>query len=229
MPEQRKINPLPILLPPNADYTKQTIALPGTERPGQTREYHVATDRSLAAMSLSKHGLTPPCTLDPNMQRSIDTVRHAVALARDSCRLKPYRDAAQFELVTLDTPGVFTNLLEVWDEGFRRSKGGPFLAHRPVLSKKPLKLANHYEWQTWTEVDARRRAIGSAVHRMQRNTPLHGHESAKKSLTSELLHLQIPRRPSGIYSYGISPGHSRIRENTYRFACSQHTSCFPAS
>ncbi|OSD07565.1 acetyl-CoA synthetase-like protein [Trametes coccinea BRFM310] len=114
MPEQREINPLPIFLPPDADYTKQTIALPGTERPGQTPIY-----------------------------------RHS-----------------QFELVTLDTPGVFTNLLEVWDEGFRRSKGGPFLAHRPVLSRKPLKLANHYEWQSWTQVDARRRAIGSAVHRM---------------------------------------------------------------
>ena len=31
-----KLNKYPIFLPPNADYNKQTIAVPGTERPGET-------------------------------------------------------------------------------------------------------------------------------------------------------------------------------------------------
>ncbi|KAI0357386.1 acetyl-CoA synthetase-like protein [Trametes cingulata] len=124
MRDHRKINDLPILLPAGADYHKQSIAVPGTERPGQTAIY-----------------------------------RHS-----------------QFELVTLDTPGVFTNLIEVYDEGLRRSKGGPFLGHRPVLSKKPLQYANYHVWQSWPEVDARRRALGSAVHKMFQSGELGGGE-----------------------------------------------------
>ena len=38
MPEQRKLSELPIPLPPSADYNKQSVAVPGTERPGETGE-----------------------------------------------------------------------------------------------------------------------------------------------------------------------------------------------
>ncbi|KAI8978835.1 acetyl-CoA synthetase-like protein [Trametes punicea] len=124
MPQHRKINDLPIPFPPNADYTKQSVVVPGTERPGQTPVY-----------------------------------RNAL-----------------FGLVTLDTPGVFTNLLEVFDEGYRRGNGGQFLGHRPVLSKQPLQYANYHVWQSWPEVDARRRAIGSAVHMLFQSGTLGGRE-----------------------------------------------------
>ena len=78
--------------------------------------------------------------------------------------------------MTLETPGAFTNLVDLFDEGLRRSEGGPFLGHRPLLSKKPPTFANYYEWQTWPEVDARRRAVGSAVHRMFQARELVGGE-----------------------------------------------------
>ena len=39
MPEQSKFNQFPILLPPGTDYSKQSIAVPGTERPGQSGEF----------------------------------------------------------------------------------------------------------------------------------------------------------------------------------------------
>ncbi|KAI0700036.1 long-chain-fatty-acid-CoA ligase [Cerioporus squamosus] len=122
MSQQRKLNELPIPFPPNADYNKQSVALPGTERPGQTAIY--------------RNSIYP------------------------------------FE--TIDTPGVLTNLLQVFDEGYRRANGGDFLGHRPVLSKKPLKYANHYVWQTWPEVDARRRAVGSALHKLFQTKELVG-------------------------------------------------------
>ena len=61
---------------------------------------------------------------------------------------------------------MFTNLVDVYEEGFRRSHNGPFLGHRPVLSKSPLVYANYHVWQSWPEVDARRRAVGSAVHKL---------------------------------------------------------------
>ena len=69
--------------------------------------------------------------------------------------------------VTLKSPNVFTNLIEIFDEGYRRANGGPFLGHRPVLSTPPgapLQYARHHVWQSWPAVDARRRALGSALH-----------------------------------------------------------------
>ncbi|KAI0664918.1 acetyl-CoA synthetase-like protein [Cubamyces menziesii] len=84
-----------------------------------------------------------------------------------------YRGSA-YPFVTLDSPNVFTNLLEIWNEGYRRANGGPFLGHRPVLSAQPLKLAEYLEWQSWTEVDLRRRAIGSAIHKLFQDGPLGG-------------------------------------------------------
>ena len=74
--------------------------------------------------------------------------------------------AAAFPYVTLESPNVFTNLVEIYDEGFQRAKGGPFLGTRPIISTNPLKYANYHEWQSWTEVDARRRAIGCALHQL---------------------------------------------------------------
>ncbi|KAI0374775.1 acetyl-CoA synthetase-like protein [Pilatotrama ljubarskyi] len=76
-----------------------------------------------------------------------------------------YRGSA-YPFVTLESPNVFTNLLQIYDEGFRRAKGGRFLGHRPIISKEPLKYAEYHMWQTWTEVDARRRAVGSALHKL---------------------------------------------------------------
>ena len=76
--------------------------------------------------------------------------------------------------VTLKSPNVFTNLIEIFDEGYRRANGGPFLGHRPVISTEPLKYANYHVWQTWPEVDARRRALGSALHKLFQEGTLGG-------------------------------------------------------
>ncbi|KAI0781049.1 acetyl-CoA synthetase-like protein [Trametes elegans] len=84
-----------------------------------------------------------------------------------------YRGAA-YPFVTLETPNVFTNLVQIFDEGFRRSKGSNFLGHRPVVSTEPLKYAEYHVWQTWSEVDARRRAIGSALHKLFQTGALGG-------------------------------------------------------
>ena len=81
---------------------------------------------------------------------------------------------AIFGLVTLQTPGVFTNLVDIFEQGLKRSGGGPFLGHRPVLSRAPLTYANYHVWQTWPEVDARRRALGSALHKLFQEGTLGG-------------------------------------------------------
>ncbi|KAH9854117.1 acetyl-CoA synthetase-like protein [Lenzites betulinus] len=73
---------------------------------------------------------------------------------------------SHFPHKTLAEPDAFQHLVEIYDEGFRRAKGGRFFGHRPVLSTQPLKYAEYHVWQTWTEVDARRRAVGSALHKL---------------------------------------------------------------
>ncbi|PIL22879.1 transporter [Ganoderma sinense ZZ0214-1] len=109
----------PFPFPPDADYNRQSVAVPGTEAPGQS---------------------------------------------------------AQFPLLTLETPGLITNLVDLFNEGLKRSEGGPFLGHRPILSKKPVTFANYHVWESWPEVDVRRRAVGSALHKLFQTKELGGHE-----------------------------------------------------
>lgn len=40
------------------------------------------------------------------------------------------------------------------------------LGQRPVVSTNPLKFGDCFEWQTWGEVDARRKAVGSGLLKM---------------------------------------------------------------
>jgi long-chain acyl-CoA synthetase len=65
-----------------------------------------------------------------------------------------------------ETPGALLDTAHIFNLGLARSKDKPFLGRRPVISTNPLKFANHYEWQTYGEVDVRRRAIGSALRNM---------------------------------------------------------------
>ncbi len=83
---------------------------------------------------------------------------------------------ATFGYVDLDTPGVLTTLPEVFESGHAASKNSTFLGQRPVVSKNPLTYAHHYVWQTYAEVDERRRHIGSAIHTLFENGTVGGGE-----------------------------------------------------
>ena len=74
---------------------------------------------------------------------------------------------AAFPFLTLDSPNAFVNLVEFFDSGRARVPGShPFLGKRPVVSRNPLKFADHYEWWSWETVDARRRQLGSGLHKL---------------------------------------------------------------
>lgn len=69
-----------------------------------------------------------------------------------------------FPYFTLADIEHYRTLPQIFDSGLHiAGLKAPFLGHRPVESQKPLKFANHYVWQTWGEVDTRRRNIGSAL------------------------------------------------------------------
>jgi len=63
------------------------------------------------------------------------------------------------------TPNCVRTLTEVWDSGLELSRNKRFLGHRPIISTQPLKYGP-YVWETYAEVDARRRNIGSALYHL---------------------------------------------------------------
>lgn len=68
-------------------------------------------------------------------------------------------------MVDANGAGVLTTLPEVFNNGFALDPDARLFGHRPLISKAPLKFGP-YVWQTYREVDVRRRRIGSALHRM---------------------------------------------------------------
>lgn len=75
-----------------------------------------------------------------------------------------YRNAA-FGFIDVNTPSVFRTLPDLFDNGYSMNPDARLLGHRPLISRKPLKFGP-YVWQTYREVDVRRRHIGSALHHM---------------------------------------------------------------
>ncbi|KAG6889706.1 hypothetical protein C0992_004335 [Termitomyces sp. T32_za158] len=66
-------------------------------------------------------------------------------------------------LTDINTPNVLKTLDEIFESGLSVGKDQPFLGHRPITSTNPLKFAHQYVWQTYGDVDLRRRHVGSAL------------------------------------------------------------------
>ncbi|KAG8999667.1 hypothetical protein FRB94_006009 [Tulasnella sp. JGI-2019a] len=54
-------------------------------------------------------------------------------------------------------------LPDMFVSGLSRGADRPYLGHRPVISENPLVLGKEYVWQTYGQVDRRRRLVGSAL------------------------------------------------------------------
>lgn len=109
-----------IPLPDNVDYNIQSIAVPGTKRPGQTAHYRNAL-----------YGF-----VDVN---------------------------------------ALPTLPDIFDNGYNINPDSRLLGHRPLVSTNPLKFGP-YVWQTYKQVDGRRRRIGSALHRLFSQGELQGED-----------------------------------------------------
>ncbi|EIN07731.1 acetyl-CoA synthetase-like protein [Punctularia strigosozonata HHB-11173 SS5] len=86
-----------------------------------------------------------------------------------------YRNGG-YGMFTLDTPNHLRTMTEAFEVGLKASRDEPMLGHRPLLSTSPLTFAKHYVWETYAQVDARRRAVGSAVYKLFRDGTLGGGE-----------------------------------------------------
>lgn len=65
---------------------------------------------------------------------------------------------------SLQDHNSFQTTIEVFEQGLQTSgKNAQCIGYRPKVSDEPLKFADHFVWQTYGEVDIRRKNLGSAV------------------------------------------------------------------
>ncbi|EIW85421.1 long-chain-fatty-acid-CoA ligase [Coniophora puteana RWD-64-598 SS2] len=77
--------------------------------------------------------------------------------------------------ISVDTPGALKTLYEIFENGYAHNPNARLLGHRPKLSDSPLKFGP-YVWQTYKEVDVRRRRLGSALHHLFQKGDLKAHD-----------------------------------------------------
>ncbi|OCB84221.1 acetyl-CoA synthetase-like protein [Sanghuangporus baumii] len=76
-------------------------------------------------------------------------------------------------------------LPDIFELGLKLSTNERYLGHRPIVSKNPLKFADHYVWETYNQVDQRRRNVGSALHRYFTDGVLGGGEMPTVGIWSQ--------------------------------------------
>src|SRR5271154_623930 len=84
-----------------------------------------------------------------------------------------YRNA-RFSPLTFDTPNALKTLTQIFDNGLAISRSSRFLGHRPKVSKNPDQFAPYYLWETYEQIDVRRRAVGSALTALFKNGEIGG-------------------------------------------------------
>ena len=166
-------------IPDNVDYERQAFQVPGTKRPGQT---------GMSPFRFFSSGLAILKMKTIFRQLIIRMVCHLPRFPLVFVVLHFIFIVATFGYVDFDTPGSLTTLPEVFDAGYALSKDDTFLGHRPIVSRNPLIYARHYVWQTYAQVDERRRHIGSAIHSLFENGTVGGGELPTVGLWS-------PNRP----------------------------------
>jgi hypothetical protein len=65
---------------------------------------------------------------------------------------------------SLQDPHCFQTTIEVFEQGLQTAgENTDCIGYRPKVSDEPLQFADHFVWQTYGEVDIRRKNLGSAI------------------------------------------------------------------
>ncbi|KAI6150966.1 long-chain-fatty-acid-CoA ligase [Pisolithus tinctorius] len=106
-----------------------------------------------------------PITYTP-LPDNVDYGKQSVAVpgTKQPGQTPHYRNAV-YGLLDPDAPNYPKTLQDIFNNGYSFNPDANLLGHRPVISRSPLKFGP-YVWQTYREVDVRRRRIGSALHRL---------------------------------------------------------------
>ena len=78
-------------------------------------------------------------------------------------QLIPYFVVFWPELVTAENQPLHT-AVDLWLSGLTKNPDSPCLGFRALVSTNPVKFSETYTWQTYREIDQRRRNLGSTIH-----------------------------------------------------------------
>lgn len=80
------------------------------------------------------------------------------------CALIRHLYPAFLKPTSLQDPDSFQTTVEVFEQGLQTvGRNAQCIGYRPKVCDEPLKFADHFVWQTYGEVDARRKNLGSAI------------------------------------------------------------------
>lgn len=144
-------SPSPFRLPANFDYKRQSIALPGTKKPGQTGTHH-------------HHCRRDNFVFRPSFFSYLQTWYPTFLTLSSIPFLSDFLLSAAYpSLIDFNTKGVIPNPVDIFQTALSRYSTQSCLGYRQLISKNPLKFAPTYTWVTYSEVDQKRRKIGSAL------------------------------------------------------------------
>ena len=79
-------------------------------------------------------------------------------------------------MIDYSYPNALKDLVDIFETGLAINPDANLLGYRPQVSANPLKFADHYVWDTYAQVDVKRRAVGSALHAWFKDGTLGGSE-----------------------------------------------------
>ncbi|KAL1722571.1 hypothetical protein EV715DRAFT_270160 [Schizophyllum commune] len=107
-----------------------------------------------------------------------------------------------------NSPGAVRTLDKLWERALHHRADRNFLGHRPLLSKNPLKFDNKYVWQTYAEVDVRRKNIGSALVSLFQDGTIGGGEL-------DTVGIWAPNRPEWFIVDLAAQGYKKVLVSLY--------------
>ncbi|TFK29789.1 long-chain-fatty-acid-CoA ligase [Coprinopsis marcescibilis] len=119
-------------------------------------------------MVLNTERIIPWPTVKPYDKQGV-----AVAGTKRPGQSAHYRNGV-WGLIDEHTPNTLTTLDQVWADGLKVGANREFLGWRPIISQNPLKFAPTYSWLTYSQVDVRRKYVGSALHTLFQKGELAG-------------------------------------------------------
>jgi len=115
---------------------------------------------------VSEHSSSPlPTreTLIPDVRRCLPEWYAAQFSSSGNILHSTHFNLAVWPVLTYDSEQGRHSLYEVFQSGLDHSPDGPCLGHRPLISSNPVTFAPTYVWETYRQVDERRRNLGSGL------------------------------------------------------------------
>ncbi|KAG8848283.1 hypothetical protein FRB96_001256 [Tulasnella sp. 330] len=155
----------PVPSPSAQELTMQSVEVPNTQAPGQTGRQQGILYMTLLDLKLYIYLFSSQRTLPQSYVKGLKTLGRA-AFADHNLILDwtATWDDLQGKLGRATLP-------ELFESGLAQAADRPCLGHRELIStgSEPAEWAPEYIWETYTEINIRRKAVGSAIEGLFRS------------------------------------------------------------